>query len=171
MILANTVASAAVQGVTVQAAADDNPILGSGVVGTGRNWVSTPGLANATISALGVLGATGNIDWSAAGYFSFTTTSGTNLTLTFATTATAALAAASQIDSFSLGQMIKIRVTGAGTPTITWPSTVTWLGTLDSTSGSSSSAPVVVSGKLIDITLVCTGVGSAPTFDGTFITG
>ena len=169
MILANTVTSAAVQGVTVPAAADDNPLLGSGVVGTGRNWVSTPGLANATISALGVLGATGNIDWSAAGYFSFTTTSGTNLTLTFATTATAALAAASQIGSFSLGQMIKIRVTGAGTPTITWPSTVTWVGIVSGGGATSAAAPVVVNSKQIDVALVCTGVGSAPTFDGFFI--
>ena len=170
MILSNTLTSAAVQGTTVQAAADDNPVLGFSAVGNGRNWVSTPS-PNYVISALGVLGATGNIDWSAAGYYSFTTTSGTNLTLTFATTATAALAAASQVNSFSLGQAIKVRITGAGTPTITWPSTVTWVGTLDSTSGSSSSAPVVVSGKVIDVTLVCTGVGSAPTFDGTFITG
>ena len=39
MILSNTVASAAVQGVTVNAAADDNPVLGFSAVGNGRNWV------------------------------------------------------------------------------------------------------------------------------------
>ncbi len=173
MILANTVASAAVQGVTVQAAADDNPVLGYGVVGTGRNWVSTPGLANAAISALGVVGATANIDWSVAGYFSFTTTASTNLTLTFATTATAALAAASQIASFSLGQMIKIRITSSAATidTITWPSTIAWIGMLTGTSGSSQAAPVLIASKLLDVTLVCTGVGSAPTFDGTYMTG
>ncbi len=176
MILANTVPSQAVgpsgSTFTAQSAADDNPVLGYGAVGNGRNWVSTPGLANASISALGVLGATGNIDWSAAGYFSFTTTASTALTLTFATTATAALAAASQVNSFSLGQMIRIRITGGGTAsTITWPSTIAWIGMLTGTSGSSQAAPVWVTTKLLDITLVCTGVGSAPTFDGVYMTG
>jgi hypothetical protein len=172
MILSNTLTSAAVQGTTVQAAADDNPVLGYGVVGQGRNWVSTPGLANAAISALGTLNLTGNIDWSAAGYFSFTCTASAALVLTFATTATATLAAASQINSFSLGQVIKIRITSAsGTAgTIAWPSTVTWAGTLTA-GGGTHAAPLPVTGSvLIDVTLVCTGVGSAPTFDGTYVT-
>jgi hypothetical protein len=130
-------------------------------------WTASPS-PNFAISALGTLTTTGNIDWSAAGYFSFTTTSGDNLTLTFATTATAALAASAQVNSFTVGQMIKIRVTGAGTPTITWPSTVTWVG-ITATPTVSASAPLVVNGSQIDITLVCTLAGSAPTFDGLYV--
>ena len=111
MILSNTVASAAVQGVTVNAAADDNPVLGFGPrqrpqLG-GNPWV----LSTAAIAALGtpVASTTVNIDWTAGGYFSLTfPTSGTNV-IQFATTATGALAAAAQMASFSLGQMIIIQ--------------------------------------------------------------
>ena len=70
MILSNTLTSAAVQGTAVQAAADDNPVLGFGVVGNGRNWISTPGFANSAVLAAGTLGigATLNIDWTQVGY-------------------------------------------------------------------------------------------------------
>jgi hypothetical protein len=166
MILRGLTASPPVQGVTVQDPVDTTGPIGFSPAGMGGWWTALPS-PNFAVSALGVLGATGNIDWSAAGYFSFTTTSGTNLTLTFATTATAALAAASQVNSFQLGQVIFIRVTGAGTPTITWPSTVTWVG-VTATPTTSASAPLVHTQNFI--ALVCTGTGSAPTFDGFYVT-
>lgn len=168
MILRNTGTSAAVGGVTTTGPADAAAPVGFGVVADAQGWRSTSG-PNYSISALGVLGATGNIDWSAASYFTFTTTSGTNLTLTFYTTD--AVAASLTTPSYTLGQKITIRVTGAGTPSITWPATVTWLGTLTGTSGASQSAPVVINTKLLDIELICTGVGSSPTFDGRYRTG
>ncbi len=166
MILKGLTASPPVQGVTVQDPIDVGAPQGFSPVGMG-GWFSALPSPSFAYSALGVLGATGNIDWSAAGYFSFTTTSGTNLTLTFATTATAALAAAAQIPSYQLGQLIKIRVTGAGTPTITWPATITWIGSV-AAGTPSASAPLVHTQN--DITIVCTGTGSAPTFDGWYIT-
>jgi hypothetical protein len=135
-------------------------------------WTANPS-PNYAFSALGVVGATANIDWSAAGYFSFTTTASTNLTLTFATTATSALAAAAQVASFDLGQTIRIRVTSSAATidTITWPATIAWLGMLTGTSGSSQAAPVLIASKLLDIVLTCTGTGTAPTFDGVYMTG
>ncbi len=167
MILANTVASAPVQGVSVQAAADDNPILGYGVVGAGRNWVSTPGLANAAINALGTLVANAavNFDWSAYGYFTVTLpNTGTNAA-TFATTATAALAAASQVNSFQLGQLIKLRITGGGGGTITFPGTITWVAQ----GVAATTAPTWTGSLVTDVYLICTAVGSTPTFDATYI--
>jgi len=166
MILRGLQTSAPVQGVTVQDPVDVAAPVGWSPVGGGGYWMANPS-PNFAYSALGVLGATGNIDWSVAGYFSFTTTTGTNLTLTFATTATSALAAAAQVPSYDLGQMIFIRVTGAGTPTITWPSTVTWVG-VTATPTTSASAPLVHTQNFI--ALICTGTGSAPTFDGFYVT-
>ncbi len=154
--------SAPVQGVSVSGPADVGPPTGAGIMALNGKWVIDPGESFVT-QALGVLGATGNIDWSAAGYFSFTTTSGTNLTLTFGVTGTTTVLSASP------GQMIKIRITGAGTPTITWPATVAWVGIVSGGGTSSASAPVVVNSKQIDVTLVCTASGSAPTFDGFFV--
>jgi hypothetical protein len=163
-VVGGIVASPAVQGVTGTGPADLNPPVGMSISSNGRGWALNPG-ESFVISALGVITTAVNLDWTQAGYFSFTTTSGNNATVTFGIGgSTGALSA-------SLGQTIKVRITGAGTPTITWPATVTWVGTLDSTTGSSSSAPVVVNGKVIDVALVCTNTGSAPTFDGTFITG
>jgi hypothetical protein len=167
MILANTVTSPSVGGVTVSGPADISPGVGQGVVGNGRQWISTPGLANATIVALGVVGSTANIDWSLGGYFSLTTTASTNLTLTFGTTGALTTA------SYDLGQHIRIRITagGATVSTVTWPATIAWVGNLTSTGGTSQSAPVLVANKLCDVVLTCTGIGTAPTFDGVFIVG
>ncbi len=171
MILRGLTASPPVQGVTVQDPIDQGSPVGFSAVGAGGWWTASPS-PNFAVSALGVVGATANIDWSAAGYFSFTTTPSTALTITFATTATAALAAAAQVNSFSLGQTIRIRITGGGTSAaITWPATVAWIGMLTGTGGSSQSAPVWVTTKLLDVVLTCTGTGSAPTFDGIYMTG
>ena len=170
MILSNTVASAAVQGVTVNAAVDDNPVLGFSTVGNGRNWVGTPGSFNAAIAALGtpVASATINIDWTAGGYFTLTfPTSGTNV-IQFATTATSALAAAAQVASFSLGQTIIIQWLGnaSGVTNPTWPSnvTITWVG------AGSAGPPTATTAQTTLIYLTCTGVGSSPTFTGLFLT-
>jgi len=170
MILANTVTSAGVAGgAGVPAAADDNPILGYGAVGTGRNWVATPGCFNGALSALGTL-ATGttNLDWTQAGIFTFTCYGGT-MTLQFATTATSALAAASQILSPSIGQTIMLVITGAGSAAITWPSTISWVGVGTATDGVHT-APTVTSVTTV-VYLTCTGVGSAPTYVGFYVTG
>ncbi len=166
MILSNTTTSAAVQGTTVPVPADDNPILGFGVVGTGKNWVGTPG-PNAAIQALGTLTTAVNLDWTVASYFTWTSTTSSNETVTFG------LTGATSTASYSLGQIIKCRVTASGSTqaTITWPSTVSWNGILTGTSGSSQSAPVLVASKFLDVTLICTNAGSSPTFDGTYTTG
>ena len=161
-ILGGVVAAATVQGIAGSGPADLGPPTGAGIMALNGKWVIDPG-ESFVVSSLGVLGATGNIDWSQAGYFSFTTTSGTNLTLTFGVTGSTTVLSATP------GQMIKIRITGAGTPTITWPSTVAWVGIVSGGGTSSASAPVVVNTKQIDVTLVCTAGGSAPTFDGFFV--
>ncbi len=156
MILANTVTSAAVQGATVPAAADDNPLLGLGVVGTGRNWVSTPS-PNYVLSAIGTVTTAVNIDWTAAGYFTLTLTATDTCVMTFG------IGSSSGSLSASLGQSIKIAITGASTAAITWPSTITWIGS------GSASAPTVT-GNVTVVELVCTGVGSSPTFNATYLT-
>ncbi|HMF38310.1 MAG TPA: hypothetical protein VKF17_16825 [Isosphaeraceae bacterium] len=166
MILKNTVTSAAVQGATVSAPADEAAPVGFGVVTDGMGWLATPG-PNYSIKANGVFGATGNIDWSAASYHTLTTTGTTNLTLTFYTTA--AVAASLTTPSYTLGQQIKIRITGTGSLTLNWPSTITWVGNV--TAGTGSASAPVIGAYQIDVTLVCTAVGSSPTFDGTFQTG
>ncbi len=165
IILANTIASAPVQGVSVQAAADDNPILGSGVVGTGRNWVSTAGVANAVLAALDTptAGATINLDWTAAGLFTVTMPSSGTSTFQFATTATAASAAASQVLSAALGQLILVQITGTSGVTVAWPTTITWIG-------AASAAAPTLTGNTTLIWLICTGVGSAPSFTGFYLT-
>ena len=123
----------------------------------GKSWIGLPGRSMA-ISNLGVVGATANLDWSLYSYFSFTTTTGTALTLTFGKTASTIT------PSWMIGQIIRIRITGAGTPTITWPSTVTWVGTLAG-AGGSASAPLVSDGNQLDVTLICTGYN---TFTGRY---
>ncbi len=172
MILRGLVASPPVQGVTVQDPVDIGAPSGFSPVAMGGWWSALPS-PSVAISALGTLNTTGNIDWSAAGYFSFTCTASATLTLTFATTATAALAAAAQVPSFTLGQMIKIRITSAsGTAgTIAFPSTVTWVGTVTAGGGTHATPLPVIGSVQIDVTLVCTGTGSSPTFDGTYVTG
>ncbi len=164
MIVSGTVTSPAVQGVTVQDPADTSPSTGMGVTGANGKWVLDPG-QSFVISALGTVTTAANLDWTQAGYFSLTLTGSDTCVVTFGTgSSTGALSA-------SLGQMIKIRLTGASSAAVTWPSTITWVGLLTGTSGASASAPTVSAANVIDITLVCTATGSAPTYDGTYITG
>ena len=167
MILRGLTASPPVQGVTVQDPIDIGGPAGFSPVAMGGWWTALPS-PSFGYSALGTLTSAANIDWTAAGYFSFTLTAATALTLTFATTATAALAAAAQVNSFALGQMINIRFTGAATASIVWPATISWAG-ITSVPGASNAAPPQTLTTPTDVTLVCTGTGSAPTFDGTFI--
>jgi len=163
MILGGTVAGVAVQGVTTPGPADISPQLGFGAVGNGQAWLTTPGVFNGSLKALGtLLTGTTNIDWTAAGIYTFTCYGGA-MTLQFATTATTALAAASQVLSPSLGQTICLIITGAGSAAITWPSTVTWVG------AASSSAPTVT-GNVTVVYLTCTAVGSSPTYIGFYLT-
>jgi hypothetical protein len=164
MILSNTVASSVVLNgatSTVNTPADESAPAGFSPMSNGKSWIASPGPAY-SFAALGTLTTTGNIDWSIASYFTLTTTSAQNLTLTFGLTGATGTA------SYQLGQMIKIRVTGAGTPTITWPATISWAG-VTATPTAVAVAPLVVDGKPLVIELVCTGTGSAPTFDGTFL--
>lgn len=160
MILTNTVTqSATIGGTAVSAStpADAQAPRGFAAGSNGRAWKGLPGMIK-SVSALGVVAATANLDWSLYSYFSFTTTSGTGLTLTFGKTAS------TTTSSWTIGQIIKVRITGAGTPTITWPSTVTWVGTLAG-GGGSASAPLVSNGNQVDVTLTCTGVD---TFTGRY---
>ncbi len=165
-VVGGITSSAPVQGVTVSGPADVGPPTGAGIMAINGKWVIDPGESFVT-QALGVLGATGNIDWTVAGYFSFTTTASTNLTLTFGLTGNTGVLSATP------GQFIKIRITSsaATVATITWPATIAWIGMLTGTSGSSQVAPVLIASKLLDVTLVCTAGGSAPTFDGVYMTG
>ena len=160
MILTNAVSSTAT--IANTSAAASTPVDAQAPRGympgsNGRAWRGLPGMIK-SINAQGVVAATANLDWSLYSYFSFTTTSGTNLTLTFGKTASTTL------PSWTIGQIIKVRVTGAGTPSITWPATVTWVGTLAG-GGGSASAPLVSEGNQLDITLTCTGVN---TFTGRY---
>ncbi len=162
MVIGGTVTSPAVGGVTVQDPADTSPSVGLSVVGNGRYWSASPS-PNYVISALGTVTTAVNIDWTSAGYFSLTLTGSDTCVMMFGIgSSTGALSA-------SLGQVIKIRLTGAASAAITWPSTITWVGVLASTGGASGSAPTIAA-NTYDITLVCTQTGSAPTFDGTYIT-
>ncbi len=169
MILANTVPSQAVgpsgSTYTAQSSADDNPILGYGAVGNGRNWVSTPGSFNAAILAAGTLatGVTLNVDWTQVGYATVTLfTSGTNV-LTFYTAASIVAGAnPANVASFSLGQTLHLRITGAGA-TLTWPA-----GTYSYVAQgvAFSTTNLTFTGSTTwDMFITCTGTGSAPTFD------
>ena len=166
MILANTVTSAGVAGgAGVPAAADDNPILGWSAVGQGRNWVGTPGSFNAalqTITAVSGAAAANNIDWTTGGFFTVTQYGGA-FTVAFWTTATYANAAGAQVLSASLGQTIAIYIPAVGSAAITWPSTITWVGS------ASASAPTTTTNATL-VYLTCTAVGSAPTFVGFYLT-
>jgi hypothetical protein len=155
MILTNAVTSTAtIANTSVSASTPVDSVAPRGFMAgsIGRAWSGLPGIIK-SINAQGVVAATANLDWSLYSYFSFTTTSGTNLTLTFGKTGS------TTTSSWTIGQIVKVRVTGAGTPTITWPSTVTWVGTL-AAGGGSSSAPLVSDGNQLDITLTCTGVNT-----------
>src|SRR5271166_1565055 len=123
MILSNTITSAAVQGATVQAAADVNPVLGFSAVGNGRNWVATPGVFNGALNAMGTL-VTGTtyFDWTSYGIFTLTCYGGSMTFSFYQTSATAAPYTP------SVGQTIMMIITGTGSAAVTWPSTVTWVG-------------------------------------------
>ncbi len=166
MILSNTVTSAAVQGNTVSAAADDNPVLGFSGVGNGRNWVATPGSFNAalqTITAASGAVAANNIDWTTGGLFTINQYGGA-FTVAFWTTGTYANASGSQVLSAQLGQTIILYIPATGSAAITWPSTITWFG-----SSGSASAPTTTTNATI-VYLTCMAVGSAPTFLGMYVT-
>ena len=161
-IVTGTVALAPVQGVSVPAPADFTPPAGMSLSSNGRGWVLNAG-ESFVVAALGTVTNAANLDWTQGGYFSLTLTASTTCVITFGTgSATGPL-------SPSLGQLVKIRLTGAASAAITWPSTINWLGVLTSTGGTSHAAPTIAA-LTYDITLVCTNTGSAPTFDGTYIT-
>ena len=166
MILSNTITSQGVAGGTgVPAAADDNPVLGFSAVGNGRNWVATPGSFNAalqTITAASGAVAANNIDWTTGGFFTVTQYAGA-FTIAFWTTATYANASGSQVLSASLGQTIAIYIPATGSAAITWPSTITWMG-----SGSASAPTTTTNATLIYLT--CTAVGASPTYIGFYLT-
>ncbi len=140
MILSNTITSAAVQGTTVSAPADDNPVLGYSAVGTGKNWVATPGLANAAINAVATPASSGTstFDWSVGGIVTWTPYGGT-CTVAFA--------------NASLGQLIAVVATAATSASITWPSGITWL------TGSGGAAPALTSKSAL-IFFICTGLNT-----------
>lgn len=169
MILRGIVSSPPVQGVTVQDPIDQGAPQGFSAVGMGGWWTALPTPSYA-FAALGTLGLTGNIDWSLAGYYTLTLTGSDTLVLTFATTSTAGNAAAAQIPSYTLGQTIKLWITGAASAVITWPTTINWVGVI-ATPAVSAAAPVFGAGVNVEVTLTCTGTGSAPQFNGTYLTG
>jgi hypothetical protein len=154
MILGGTVTSPAVQGVTTQAPADSTPLLGFGAVGNGEIWRSTPS-PNFALVAAGTLTTALNIDWTVAGLTTVTLTASDTLVVTFG------LGSSSGSLSAQLGQIIRVRFVGASGASITWPSTVTWLG---------ATAPTYTGTTPVVVELTCTGTGSAPTFDGNYWT-
>ncbi len=159
MILGGTVTSPPVSGTTVQDPADTSPTLGLSVIGNGRYWQAStcPGYV---VSALGTLAAgTTILDWTQAGLFTFTAYGGA-FTLSFTN--------AAGVFTPVQGQALEIFITGAGSAAATWPTTITWCGSV-AAGGGSTSAPVL-STNTTSITLVCLSGGSAPTFLGTYIT-
>ncbi len=158
MILGGTVTSPPVGGTTVQDPADTSPTLGLSVIGNGRYWQAStcPGYV---VSALGTLAAGANIiDWTQAGLFTFTGNASA-----YSVTFTNAAGVFTPVQ----GQAIEIFITGAA-GTLTWPTTITWCGSV-AAGGGSISAPVTTA-NTTSITLVCLSGGSAPTFLGTYIT-
>lgn len=170
MILSNTVSTSVVLNgatSTVSTPADENAPNGFMPASNGKSWVAASGPVMA-ITALGTVTTAANLDCTLASYFTLTGTANDACAVTFGT------GGATGAFSCQLGQVIKIRVTGSGTTvnTLTWTGyTIAWLGLLTSTGGTNQSAPVLVANKLADITLVCTGTGSTPTFDGSFVIG
>lgn len=160
MILSNTVAAPSVQGVAAVGPADEGGApVGSSVISNGASWQSstTPGYV---IKALGTL-ATGTtiLDWTQAGLFTFTAYGGA-FTLSFTN--------AAGVFTPLVGQALEIYITGAGSAAATWPTTITWVGSV-AAGGGTTSAPVL-SANNTSITLVCLTGGASPTFLGTFIT-
>jgi hypothetical protein len=164
-ILGGVVTSAPVQGVSVSGPADENPPTGAGIMGLNGKWVIDPG-ESFVIQAFGTLGISAgvNLDWTQAGYFSFTLAASGTTAITFGT------GSATGVNSPTAGQFIKVRLIGGGGGNVTWPATINWLG-LTAAPVVAVVAPIVTGSVPIDISLVCTLGGSAPTFDGTYITG
>jgi len=169
MILSNTVASSVVlNGTSVSAStpADESAPVGFMPASTGKSWVALPGPAVA-FSALGTVTTAANLDCTLASYFTLTGTAGDAVAMTFGT------GGSTGAFSCQLGQVIKIRVTASGATvnTLSWTGyTITWLG-ITTAGATSQSAPVLLASKYADITLVCTGTGATPTFDGSFLIG
>ena len=170
MILSNTVSTSVTLNGTTSTAktpADESAPIGFMPASAGNSWVALPGPAVA-ISALGTVTTAANLDCTTASYFTLTGTAGDACAITFGV-GTSAGAFSCQV-----GQIIRIRVTASGSTvnTLTWSGyTITWVGVLTSTGGTSASAPVLATSGKADITLVCTGNGSTPTFDGSFVIG
>ena len=154
MIVSGTVANAPVQGVLVQDPADTSPPTGMGVAGYNGKWVLNPG-ESFVVNPAGTVTTALNIDWTQAGLTTLTLTAATTCVITFG------LGSSSGANSFQLGQIIRVRFVGASTASITWPSTITWLG---------ATAPTYTGTTPVVVELTCTGTGSAPTFDGNYWT-
>ena len=170
MILSNTVSTTTTlnnASSTVSTPADTGAPVGWMPSSNGESWVALPG-PSVAIKALGTVTTAANLDCTLASYFTLTGTAGSAIAMTFGTGTSAGAF------SCELGQVIKIRHTASGATvnTMTWTGyTISWIGMLTGTSGSSQSAPVFVASKLAEITLICTGTGSTPTFDGTYLIG
>jgi len=142
MILSNTLASSVVLNgatSTVNTPADTLAPQGFGVVSNGENWVGRPG-PNTVFNAANTpaSGGTTTLDWSQGSYFTWTPYGG-SCTLA--------------ISNAIVGQIVLVRITAAGSASVTWPSTTTWY------TGSSGAAPTV-SSKSCVVLFVCTAVGT-----------
>lgn len=153
MILTNTVTQSVTLNGTASSAtvpADESAPLGYMPGSNGQSWVALPGPTMA-INALGALTAAGaTLDWSQYAYYSFTAYGGA-FTLAFS--------------NVTIGQMIRIRITAAGSADCTWPSTIAWVGTAHG--GAGAAVKPVQTTYASDVTIVCTGLN---TYDGTFTT-
>jgi hypothetical protein len=153
MILTNTVSSSVTLNSatsTVSTPADEQAPRGFMPGSNGESWVALPGPI-CVINALGQLTTAGaTLDCSQYGYFSFTSYGG---------------AQAITISNAVIGQVIKIRNTGTGSATFTYPgSTITWIGV--AANGTCSSSAPGMAAATTDITLVCTAAG---TYDGLYV--
>jgi len=142
MILSNTVATSVVlNGATVTAntPADEAAPRGFMPASTGQSWVALPGPTVAAVAvATPASAGTATFDWSQGSYFTWTPYGG-SCTVAFT--------------NVSVGQVIFIRTTAAGSASVTLPSTITWY------TGSGGAAPSFAS-KASIVMLVCTGVGT-----------
>ena len=149
-IVSGTVTSAPVQGVSVQAAADENPPNAFGIVGKNGNWVLSPG-PNAAISNLGTAVATATaslvVDWTTASFFTCTAYGG-GWTITFKN--------AAGIFTPTVGQIIFISCTAASSSVPVFPATITWITAATPTAATNSQVWMII----------CTNAGSSPTFIG-----
>ena len=155
MILSNTVSSSVVLNgaiSTVNTPADESAPAGFMPSSNGKSWVALPGPASA-IKALGTAVATATssllVDWTVASFFTCTAYGG-GWTITFTT--------AAGVYTPSVGQIIRIQVTGAGSSAITFPSTITWIT-------ASAAAPTCGTNSQV-IAIICTATGSSPTYIG-----